>query len=295
MASRLSTYLKLGRVSNLPTVWTNAAAGASLAALTGATDTRSTGAVLGLGIALSFSYVGGMFLNDAHDRHYDRSARPDRPIPAGEISAAEVFFVGYLLLVAGVLGAVLSATLLSGAVLSTLGAALALSGAIIAYDVHHKENALAPVVMGLCRALVYVTAGYAASGAWSRELGLGALALWSYVVGLTYAAKQEAIGKGRKLWPFVFLFAPLLYVLPTTFTSLTALASSVGLAASIGYALWLLRGGETLRVPRAVALLIAAMCFFDAAMCARAGTPHAAWALAGFPLTLGLQRFVRGT
>ena len=35
----------------------------------------------------------------------------------------------------------------------------ALAAAILFYDWHHKNNPLSPLVMGLCRVLVYVTAG----------------------------------------------------------------------------------------------------------------------------------------
>src|SRR5947199_337043 len=59
----LTTLLRLGRVSNLPTVWTNVLAGAVLAG----GDWRSwrLGFVL---LAMSLFYVGGMYLNDYFDR-----------------------------------------------------------------------------------------------------------------------------------------------------------------------------------------------------------------------------------
>ena len=80
-----ATLLKLGRVSNLPTVWTNVLAGTVLAG----GDWRSgrIGFVL---IAMSLFYIGGMYLNDYFDRAVDARERPTRPIPAGDISAAAV-------------------------------------------------------------------------------------------------------------------------------------------------------------------------------------------------------------
>ena len=59
----LSLALRLGRISNLPTVWTNVLAGALLAG-GGLADVR----VPLLMLALSMFYLGGMFLNDAFDR-----------------------------------------------------------------------------------------------------------------------------------------------------------------------------------------------------------------------------------
>ena len=74
----LETLLKLGRVSNLPTVWTNVLAGTVLAG--GAPLSAATGIVV---LAMSMFYIGGMFLNDYCDRTIDALERPRRPIPAG--------------------------------------------------------------------------------------------------------------------------------------------------------------------------------------------------------------------
>ncbi len=41
---------------------------------------------------------------------------------------------------------------------------LALAGSIVLYDAWHKGNVFAPVIMGLCRALVYLVTGAAVSG-----------------------------------------------------------------------------------------------------------------------------------
>ena len=76
------TYLRLGRVSNLPTVWTNVLAGIVLAG-----GPLEPGTLAALVVALSLFYVGGMYLNDAFDRTIDARERPERPIPSGLISA----------------------------------------------------------------------------------------------------------------------------------------------------------------------------------------------------------------
>ena len=64
-------YLQLGRVSNLPTVWTNVLAGVLLAG--GALE---PGSFIPLLLAFSLFYEGGMFLNDAFDRKIDARERP---------------------------------------------------------------------------------------------------------------------------------------------------------------------------------------------------------------------------
>src|SRR5688572_14664491 len=90
--------LRLGRVSNLPTVTTNVLAGIVLA---GAQP--SIVRVVVVCAALSAMYVAGMFLNDAFDRDIDRVERPERPIPSGQVTALAVFQVGYGLLLGGIL------------------------------------------------------------------------------------------------------------------------------------------------------------------------------------------------
>src|SRR5260370_25481493 len=80
-----ATLLKLGRISNLPTVWTNVLAGTVLAG--GVVQHWQTAIVL---LAMSLLYVGGMYLNDYFDCAIDARERPQRPIPAGDVSAATV-------------------------------------------------------------------------------------------------------------------------------------------------------------------------------------------------------------
>ena len=149
---KLSTALKLGRVSNLPTVWTNALAGAVLA---GAAELGPQFAVMLLGFSLF--YTGGMFLNDAFDAKFDAQQRPERPIPSGEISASTVFRLGFGQMAAAVL---LLAWVGFGFAPRTgtwpALAGLALASTITLYDWNHKKNRLSPVVMGLCRVLVVV-------------------------------------------------------------------------------------------------------------------------------------------
>ena len=84
-----SIALRLGRVSNLPTVWTNVLAGVALA---GASPWQW--AVLPAALGLSLAYLGGMYLNDAFDSAIDARERPSRPIPSGAIDANTVFALG---------------------------------------------------------------------------------------------------------------------------------------------------------------------------------------------------------
>jgi 4-hydroxybenzoate polyprenyltransferase len=283
---------RLGRVSNLPTVWTNTLVGVVLAG----GDSWTTTTLL-VAIGLSLLYVSGMYLNDAFDREIDARERPGRPIPAGLVTADTVFFVGFGLMLAGL------AVTLWGAATSQLTAwramlaALALAAAILFYDWHHKDNAFSPFFMGLCRVLAYVTAGYAAVAAPSAGLLIAALVSLSYLIGLTYIAKQESLDRIDRLWPLLFLAAPVVYGLAHV-----ADGGSVGLALLAALTLWILVALYFLKrraagdVPRAVVSLIAGISLLDALFLATAGAVSASvLAIACFALTLALQRWVKGT
>ena len=89
LSERITLLLRLGRVSNLPTVWTNTLTGVVLAG-----GNLSSMEVPSLIVAFTSFYTGGMFLNDAFDRDSDRHTRPDCPIPAGLIQTRAVFAMG---------------------------------------------------------------------------------------------------------------------------------------------------------------------------------------------------------
>ena len=285
--SRLRPYLGLGRVSNLPTVWTNVLAGVVLA---GGRPGPFTW--LALLTAASLFYLGGMFLNDAFDREVDARERPERPIPAGLIGAGEVFAVGFGLLAGGWLAVAVAAGARSPASLAALG----LTGAVVLYDAWHKGNPLSPVLMGLCRVLVYVTAALAVAPPLHAPVVWGSATLLAYLIGLTYVAKQENLAEVRNLWPLGFLGAPFLYGLPALDAGGVGTVAWLALTGAVGRALVLLRSQKPRRIPRAVVTLIAGISLLDAVLLARAGAPGIALAaMAAFPVTMALQRYVSGT
>jgi UbiA prenyltransferase family len=289
---RWAVALRLGRVSNLPTVWTNTLAGIVLAG--GSAFDRRTAPLL---VALSLFYVAGMYLNDAYDAEIDARERPERPIPSGQVSAETVFAAGFGMMALGV--ALLAWTgygVEGGTGFGPVLGGLGLGAAIVLYDRRHKDNPLSPVLMGLCRVLVYVTAGLAVALELPPALPFGALLLLCYLIGLTYVAKQETLGEVRNLWPLLFLGVPLIYALAGVPTSPTAAALGLAFAVLVGLALCFLWRRQPGDVPRAVVSLIAGISLLDAVLIAGAGNLSIAWLAAlGFVLTLILQRFVAGT
>ena len=281
----LGTLLRLGRVSNLPTVWSNVLAATVLAGAELASVTTAT-----VILAMTALYVGGMYLNDAFDREVDARERPRRPIPSGEISPAAVFGIGFGLLLAGI-----AAMLISGSAAGLAGVVLA--AAIVGYNLHHKGVGWSPLLMGVCRALVYVGASVAATGAVQPALLLGALALFAHVVGLTYAAKQENFNRIGRLWPLGVIAIPFvigLWMLPSGALSLLAGAP---LLVVDGLAIKLLKNPiDAADVPRAVSLMIAAIALVDALVASSTGSWSAVLlCCAAFAMTIVLQRVVPGT
>lgn len=276
--------LRLGRVSNLPTVWTNALAGAVLAA----SGAPHLGIVVLAALVLSLFYEGGMWLNDAYDAEIDAQERANRPIPMGEISRGTVFAGGFGLLAVGLLVAL---SFGSGAFF----ASVLLVVSIVLYDWLHKHTVLSPVIMGATRFFSYVMAGVAVAHL-SWPLMLGALGLFAYIIGLTYAAKQEAYDRIGAAWPLGALALPVLYALWFTGFQVLALLIWVGFLVVVLFALSRLFRRQPGDVPVAVVTMIAGISLYDAVLVAGMGQSLLAMVcVAAFGLTLYLQRIASGT
>jgi hypothetical protein len=195
MNQKVRTLLVLGRVSNLPTVWSNCLAGWWLSG--GGNYWKLPFLLLGA----SALYTGGMFLNDAFDVDFDRQRRPTRPIPSGAITEEWAWIYGWILLGLGIL-----LLILCGKMAGALAIVLAIC--IVIYDAAHKVITASPWLMGLCRFWVYVIAGttgqYGLSG-WSIW---GGAALAFYIVGLSYVARRESFRGPIPFWPLLFLAVP---------------------------------------------------------------------------------------
>jgi hypothetical protein len=289
---KLSVALKLGRVSNLPTVWSNVLTGTALAGAATA-DCR----LLLLVISLSLFYVGGMFLNDAFDHSFDAKARPERPIPSGQVKAVQVHAFGF-----GMMGVALALLAWVGygyepfTQWRPVAAGCALAAAIVFYNWHHKNNPLSPLVMGVCRMLVYLTAALAVAAVVPSQVLVAAVVLLCYLIGLTYAAKKEHLGRLENSWPLAFLAVPVIYAIYLAPAQPIVALPLALLAAWALYALWLLRRRRAGDVPRAVVSLIAGISLLDAILLAGSGhVLFACMAVAAFVITLALQRWISGT
>lgn len=195
LARQLRTLLILGRVSNLPTVWSDCLAAWWLA---GGQHAVKLWLLLP---ALSAMYLGGMFLNDAFDAEFDRQRRAGRPIPSGQISVAAVWGYGWSWLVLGT-WLLFEMSRVAG----HLGVALVLC--IFLYNQTHKVITASPWLMGLCRFWVYVIAGTTGSDWLDGRSIWGGLVLAFYIVGLSFVARQESFRSPVPHWPLLLLAAP---------------------------------------------------------------------------------------
>jgi 4-hydroxybenzoate polyprenyltransferase len=279
----IEAWLRLARLSNLPTIWSNVLAASALA---GYADWRG---VLVVTAAMSLLYTGGMVLNDVFDRRIDKEERPERPLPAGLVSTGAALVAGGGLIASGV-------GLLATVCMEAAAAGLALAALILLYDAWHKGNPLAPLVMGACRGMVYVTTAVAA-GAWPAEvLVVAAASLFLYVSALTYAAKAEAFDRVGSLLPLPLIFAPslaALWIAPRDpFTIVMVLAAGICLLMAVSC----LKRRAPGDVGRAVGMLIASIALGDAGLSSAAGAPLLAAACClCFALTWLLQRTIPGT
>jgi len=271
------TVLILGRMSNLPTVWTNVLAGWFLAG--GTWD----GELMWLMVGVSLLYVAGMTLNDAFDANWDREHAPERPIPSGAISEKAVWILGIAQLAAGI-GIILGLTQASPAWL------VALVVAILLYDWIHKRTAWSILAMGSCRGLVVLLAGSGVADAIPAEIWWWALGLSVFVAGITLVARGERTGGGFKALAYGLLAAPMVSEFLIRGKPIAALMVYVFLV--MGGRGKLVKEGA-LDLGAYIPLLIASICLLDAAMISSSDGYF--FCVVCFLLTLLLQRKIPAT
>jgi 4-hydroxybenzoate polyprenyltransferase len=233
-------------------------------------------------------YLGGMFLNDAADVDFDRNRCRQRPIPAGQIGLRPVLVLGVLALTAGV-GVFVLLGRTSGAL------AVLLAMLIVVYDIVHKVFNPAPVLLALCRFLVYLVVGSTARFGIDGLLLWCALAMGCYVLGLSGLARTETT-PGAWSWA---------WLVPLPVPAALALVANGGealLPAAVLvliFVLWLLRCVRRLRVQggtgAAVSGLLAGIVWVDLLALAGWSPAVAGLLVCLFVLALWLQKLVPAT
>ncbi len=282
MSPRLRTLLILGRVSNLPTIWSNCLAGWWLGG--GGNFWKLPVLLLGA----SALYTGGMFLNDAFDADFDRQHRPTRPVPTGAITRESAWVWSFALLATGALALAIPGK--TAAVLT-----MALVACLLIYGAVHKVLIVSPWLMGLCRFWIYVIAG--STGVWGvngRPLWCG-VALALYVAGVSSVAWRGRFRSPVPYWPLLMLAVPILLAMLMN----TGDARKAAMLLAFVLVLWIARsvrtifqGGE-INVGRIAGGLLAGIVLVDW-LAVAPQLPHWLSAVVFLPLfgaTLLLQRF----
>ena len=145
------------------------------------------------------AYWAGMVLNDVVDIEEDRVSRPARPLPSGRISPVIAGHVATGMLLVGPLMILIATTFHTSNKLwmgAAFGSAVLLSLAVRSYNSALKHTFVGPVLMGLCRTLNILMAGFCMLSVGESETAPIALvwyaaAIGLYIMGITVYAKRE--------------------------------------------------------------------------------------------------------
>lgn len=274
---KLRAWLVLGRVSNLPTVWSNCLAACSVGGW------NTPGALLLLGLGGTLLYTGGMFLNDACDVDFDAEFRRERPIVSGALSRRAVIVAAVVLFL---LGIALVALINLRAGLFAVG----LTTLIVAYNWTHKRIRTGPLLMAGCRVLLYLTAASAGLAGLNGQALAFAIALGFYIAGLSYIARGESRVAAISRLDWLLLFAPVLAASAFSF-SVATFVRCLPLVLCIASARSIIHRG----IGHAVGLLLAGIVLVDFLAVAASSATATVVFIALFGLTLLFQKFIPAT
>jgi 4-hydroxybenzoate polyprenyltransferase len=227
MNQKVLGLLRLIRFSNTPTAVADIVAGYLLAVGT----IVEWPPLVALALCSVCLYSFGMVLNDLNDLEADRTNNPGRPLVTGIVSLAEARGIAGMLVAVAVLSAIVAGWLFQTEIVGDEGLgskggvvippwswslvmAVGLILSIWLYDGPLKRSFVAPFVMGSCRGLnLLLGASLPALTVmdlepattilvgpwtyWTTDVWVCALAMTSYVTGITWYARSESSGPQR--------------------------------------------------------------------------------------------------
>ena len=203
-SAKLLAHAQLFRIPNLSTAMADVAMGFLFVH-----QRLAPGGVFAcLLLASCLVYTAGMVLNDVYDLEVDSRERPERPLPSGRISPVWAKWLGYQLLLAGVVFGWLAgyAAAATWTAWRSGGVVMLLAVCVVLYDAVLKRTPVASVMMGLCRTfnvLLGMSVAPAIGGAAWRIVYFGpdqllvAGGVGLYIVGVTWFARTEATQSSR--------------------------------------------------------------------------------------------------
>ena len=192
-------WLRLFRVANLPTVWSNVVMGVAVGAAATAA-LRPPGATplavllneaFVLLVAGTLMYAGAVAMNDGADAAVDLRERPERPVPSGAISQKAALRAGKI----GVVGGLALTVLYPQPAVIALGTLLALS--IVLYNALHLRFGWAAALPAVCRGLLVALAVAAVPHVGVLDALVPAAVVAAAVLAVSLYARAEADRPGR--------------------------------------------------------------------------------------------------
>lgn len=247
------TYLVLGRVSNLSTVWSNCLC----AWLISGGGTWVAFVVLLVGS--SCLYLAGMYLNDYCDAGFDAEHRQERPIPSQLIDRSSVLWIAIGLTAAGF-------ALVAWLSDETLLFALLLVCLIVAYNLVHKRTVIGVPLMAGCRMGLFLLVGAAAQSGLSDETVWAGLTVFAYVLGVTELARTESTTNRISRLGIASMAIALILVASKGILEEYALGSILPLFCLAAWIVFTLRKAATggrLIVGKTIGPLLAGICLVD--------------------------------
>lgn len=187
----LATIARLIRLPNLFTAPPDIVVGAALATGAGYANV-SVQSIITLAIVSMLLYAGGTTLNDYFDIDEDARERPERPLPAGDLSQSTALVLGIGAILSGVGLAFVAAGLHAGVVASTLALA------ILVYDSALKGTTAGFLCMGTARGLNILLGITTVTAISPVALPLWVLAVPAvvliYIASITSMAEHETAG-----------------------------------------------------------------------------------------------------
>ena len=238
-------------------------------------------------IALLAFYFAGMILNDAKDANIDQKHRPERPIPCGAIKRRDAWVAGVVSLVFGVLLCALVST-------NVALYSLFLVTAVCLYTAIHHLFVPALVLMGICRGLAYILSFIAIAQSFSFIAIEFALGVGLYTMFLTWIGKNEHLSNNNRAY-LVWLLAipplvPIQYWLPNIEFNIILYVAYLGWIALASKAF------VTNKIGQGMHILLAAFCLLDCIFLSVLGELSLfVVSFLCFVLTLGMQRYIKGT
>lgn len=226
----LRVHMELARPAGVPIVWSH------VLAAWGLCNGVVVPTLLIVLLAMTLIWLGGAYLNDAMDAPIDRKRRRARPIVHNEISAFSVYILGSAFIGIGLF-------LMWPEGWGAFGMTALLAALAVGYNVSHFRFKWSPLILGGCRAMIYLTVAIAAARRVDTLLLGWAMALLAFETGRAFVCNTADRNWLRRALPGILLFIPALaFIYPLQNPTRWLLTGVFGL--------WILAGLVTFFTPR---------------------------------------------